>query len=161
MKKAAASILAVCGLVIAAAVPVSCSKSTDADFKANVRVHLSASDRYDPVKTVFQLQFSTAGKTIWPGRNTRLVLLVDGVERAMPGQWGSSVVTDHILPNRPRAAYWWMTGPELTAWLGAGDHELQIQFGSVKSNVLKVSVPAQGRATYEPELEVSSWTKGR
>ena len=61
-------------------------------------------------------------------------------------------------------AAWWMTLPELTDWIGPGEHELQIQFRNVKSNVLKVTVPAEGaggRVKCDPELDDPGWTKER
>ncbi len=165
--KSTAYIFAICCIFASALRPSSCSSTGDQDFAASVRLHLSASDRYDQTETVFELQFSTVGKeTIYPGRCSRPVLFVDGKETPLPAQahWNDMVTVDHILPNRPRAAYWWMTLPELTDWVGTGEHELQFQFRNVKSNVLKVTVPAEGadgRVKCDPELDVPWWTKER
>ena len=71
------------------------------------------------------------------------------------------VIIDHILVHAPRSAAWWMDLPELTNWIGIGEHELQMQFRSVKSNILKVTVPAEGRVQCNPELEGPSWEKVR
>jgi hypothetical protein len=139
-----------------------CRRGTsDAEFSRDVRLHLAASDRYHESKTVFMLKFSTVGKTVWPPHDSRLVLFVDGKEAPPPRSWGWAVITDHILPQRPRSAAWWMDLPELTNWIGIGEHELQMQFRSVKSNILKVTVPAEGRVQCKPELEIPSWEKVR
>jgi hypothetical protein len=139
-----------------------CRRSTsDAEFSRDVRLHLAASDRYHESKTVFMLEISTVGKTVWPPDDSRFVLFVDGKEAPPPRKWGWAVITDHILPQRPRSAAWWMDLPELTKSIGIGEHELQMQFRSVKSNILKVTVPAEGRVQCNPELEISSWEKVR
>jgi len=138
-----------------------CRGTSEQDFADNVRLQLAASDRYDQSKTVFRLEFSSVGKTIRPGGNSRLVLFVDGKQTGVPSEWSGHVITDHILPDAPRAAFWWMTLLELTDWIGPGQHELQMQFRQVKSNVLKVTVPPEGRVICEPELERPSWEKVR
>src|SRR5688500_17194010 len=72
-------IFVICCIIASGLRSSSCSSTGDQDFAANVRLHLSASDRYDQIETVFELQFSTVGKeTIHPGKRSRLVLFVDG-----------------------------------------------------------------------------------
>ena len=139
-----------------------CRRGTsDAEFSRDVRLHLAASDRYHESKTVFMLEFSTVGNTVWPPYDSRLVLFVDGKEESIPSRWSKIVIFDHILPDAGRSAAWWMDLPELTNWIGIGEHELQMQFRSVKSNILKVTVPAEGRVQCNPELERPSWEKVR
>src|SRR5687768_14749870 len=130
--KATAYIVAICCCIIAISLRSSCGRTGEQEFADNVRLRLSASDRYDLAKTAFYLEFSTVGnKTIYPGRRSPLVLFVDGKEKPPPAHanWDHYMVrADHILPNRPRASVRWMTLPELTDWLGPGEHELQFQF---------------------------------
>jgi hypothetical protein len=158
--KVSTAILVVC-CVCAVTFLSRCSGTSDQDFIKNVRVSLRASDRYDQANTVFLIEFSTVGETVWPGSRSRLVLFVDGKEKGIPSKWGRAVITDHILPNRPRSAAWWMNAPEITDWIGPGEHELQIQFRNVRSNVLKVAVTPEGRVKCVPELDVPHWTKVR
>lgn len=165
--KLIAFIFAIC-CIVAATWPWSCARTDDQRFADDVRLRISASDRYDHAKTIFELHFSTIGKVdIWPGRSSRLVLFVDGEKKQLPAQashWNYRVIVDHILPDRPRTAGWSMTLPELSDWIGPGEHELQFQFRNVESNVLKVNVPAEGtngRVKCDPELDVPWWTKVR
>jgi len=138
------------------------STTSDEVFSRDVRVHLSASDRYDLEKTVFRMEFSTRGDTIWPG-NAKLALFVDGKETMPPGrtEWTKHNRSYHIIPQGPRAIFWWLTLPEIQKWIGTGDHKLHVQFRNVKSNALAIHIPKQGRIQCAPELDVPSWTKER
>jgi len=149
-------------IILAVSLLTGCRGSTsDQDFADNVRLHLAASDRYDQSKTVFRIEFSTVGKTIWPGGNSQLVLFVDGEETDSPSQWSRHVITSHILADAPRSAFWWMTLSELTNWIGSGEHELQMQFRKTKSNILNITVSTEGRVICNPELKRPTWEKVR
>src|SRR5262245_45093771 len=139
MMKATTLLFAICCLA-ALTFLNRCSSTSDEHFIKNVRVSLRASDRCDPTRTVFQIEFSTVGETVRPDSRSPLVLYVDGKETAIPSHWGRGVITDHILANRPRSAYWWMTAPEITNWIGPGEHQLRIKFRNVDSNMLKITI---------------------
>lgn len=151
-----------CVLVVGFIGLVLLGRTSDEDFVRNTRLHLTASDHYDKSQIVFQIEFSTVGDTVWPPWFSKLVLYADGKKTPFPVvEWSRSVVTDHILRDYPRAALWWMTLEEVKKWIGVGEHELQVQFRSVKSNVLRVRVPVEGQMKCNPELEQPTWKKVR
>lgn len=154
MKRAALTLFALCTLC-------GCSGSTsEADFRSKVRLHFAASDAYDLEKTIFLMDFQTTTGTIWPGGRD-LSLFLDGKSVAFPRDMGWYVKHDHILSGVGRGAGWWLTVPEMKDWMGKGEHELYFTFGSVTSNVLRVTVPDAGRVSCNPEYENDAWTKDR
>jgi hypothetical protein len=131
------------------------------EFTRNVRLGLKASDRYDKEQTCFEIEFSSTARDIKPPFTSKLILIVDEVPRKCPGRWNQFDVTHVILSRYPRYLYWWMTESELRDWLGVGSHSLEFQFRQVRSNILRIQIPREGRPSFDPQLEVSSWTKER
>jgi hypothetical protein len=133
---------------------------SEEEFARSVHLTFAATDRYDKTKTIFWLEFSSSGRTIWPGYS-KLSLYVDGKETKIPTEWSPHVIRDHILPGAPRGAGWWMDFEEIKKWIGAGEHTLYFRFRNVPSNVLRVSVPEQGRILCDPEYNNPAWTKDK
>ena len=82
--------------------------TSDEVFARDVRLHLSASDRYDMEKTVFRMQFSTRGGRISPG-NAKLALFVDGKETMPPGksEWSKHNRSYHICQGAGKTGQLW------------------------------------------------------
>jgi len=137
-------VLVVCVICVAILLP----GSSDQRIADNARLYFAASDRHLDEKTVFVVTFSTAGKTIRPGgRCSFPILFVDGKEEPVPAPSANQYfdMTTRIRPEDIYQYSWWMTLQDLIDWIGTGEHELQIQFRNVKSNVLKVTVPTETR----------------
>lgn len=134
--------------------------SSPEEFNRNADIFLAAhcTDSGKPPQVRFGLRLSSKKDVIWPG-GAELRVYVDGkLQTNSPlAKWSWYSSYDHILPNAPRRAYWYMDLAELIRWLGVGVHEISYEFGDIKSNSLRVEVGSNNTVNFSPLLIPAEW----